>query len=475
MSVNGSSEDGNCSLIVTICNEPTISVLQDGIIPTLTGLDGDMWASQLLTINTDSPTIDITFDFEATPGYVGVQRVEVVMFNCPEGGISVDSITLYGSNTTTSIGSALTTISPTITSCDSLVRVCISRPVSSTLTALILRFQLSSASTWVHLAEVSFYENSLTCLSDSILESPTKSEANVSVPTTTLRNGNTDTETPPETTETAPTDTETAPSTITIATIIVVLFIIIIIVVVTIIVVVICVRAYSSRHKINITISGEGHTASLGHPHIDESHSKFSLCEETGQVYYSTALSKEDDSLDQMYNQVQAAPVKSSHSTKSNDDPEEQRYDHVQRYSHEDMEQSCYSTTSNKEDDVSDQTYSHIKRDDGRGKNLMQGNSNTQKGVLGVEMGEYSTLSSFRESRIESTMSPQANAPMDQLYAHVNKKGRKGVNTPAPPQTNKKKETCVLPVEFDIVYSVVNKPSPPAIPKKSDLLMEDEF
>ncbi len=60
MSVNESSEDGNCSLIVTTCNEPTTSVLQDGIIPTLNGLDGDMWASQLLTINTTRRTTDIS-------------------------------------------------------------------------------------------------------------------------------------------------------------------------------------------------------------------------------------------------------------------------------------------------------------------------------------------------------------------------------------------------------------------------------
>ncbi len=172
MSVNGSSEDGNCSLLATtVCNEPTTSVLQDGIIPTLTGLDGDMWASQLLTINRDSPTTDITFDFEATPGYVGVERVEVVMFNCPEWGISIDSIALHVSTTIALIGNALTTISitPAITSCDSLVRVCISRPVSSTLTVLTLRFQLSSASTWVHLAEVSFYGAGPTCPPDSIL------------------------------------------------------------------------------------------------------------------------------------------------------------------------------------------------------------------------------------------------------------------------------------------------------------------
>ncbi len=175
MSVNGSSEDGNCSLMVTtICNEPTTSVLQDGNIPPFTGLDGVMWASQLLTINTDSPTTDITFDFQATPGYVGVQRVEVVMFNCPEWGISVDSITLHGSTVTASIGNALTNISitPAITSCDSLVRVCIPRLVNTDLTALTLVFQLSSASSWVHLAEVSFYGAGPTCPQDSILNPP---------------------------------------------------------------------------------------------------------------------------------------------------------------------------------------------------------------------------------------------------------------------------------------------------------------
>ncbi len=47
MSVNGSSEDGNCNLKLTLCNEPTTSVLQDGIISTL---DGDMWASQLYSL-----------------------------------------------------------------------------------------------------------------------------------------------------------------------------------------------------------------------------------------------------------------------------------------------------------------------------------------------------------------------------------------------------------------------------------------
>ncbi len=192
MSVNGSSEDGNCSLLATT-TEPTTSVLQDGIIPTLTGLVGDIWAIQLHTINTS----EIGFDFEATPGYVGVRRVEVVMFNCPEWGISVDSIILYGSTTVTFIGKVLVNISPTITSCDSLVRVCISRPVSYTQTALTLRFQLSSASTWVHLAEVSFYGDDPTSPPDSILNLtslPTTSGSDLSTITTktTTTMGNTE-------------------------------------------------------------------------------------------------------------------------------------------------------------------------------------------------------------------------------------------------------------------------------------------
>ena len=116
------------------------------------------------------------------------------MFNCPEWGISVDTIILYGFNTPTLIGNILATINPTITSCDSLTKVCIiilSRSVSSTLTALTPRFQLSPASTWVHLAEVSIYGAGPTCPPDSILNPtspPTTSDASTKLPTTTWIN-----------------------------------------------------------------------------------------------------------------------------------------------------------------------------------------------------------------------------------------------------------------------------------------------
>ena len=92
VSVNVSSQDGRCSSVSrsndchSRCEDPTSSVLFDGNIPTLTGIDGDMWASQLLTLQIRNPSgIEIISDFV---GRTGVGRVELVMFNCPESGIN---------------------------------------------------------------------------------------------------------------------------------------------------------------------------------------------------------------------------------------------------------------------------------------------------------------------------------------------------------------------------------------------------
>ncbi len=187
MSVNGSSEDGNCNLTSSDrvrCREPTTSVLQDGNISTLTDeLDGDMWASQLLTMNTTDSSIDITFNFlNTSQSYDELGRIEVVMFNCPEWGISVDNITLLESNNNSRIiENCLVDISPNNTSCASLIRVCISGSVNcsqaintSTLQVLTLRFQLSPASTWVHLAEVTFYDDDITCPPDTFSDDDPK-------------------------------------------------------------------------------------------------------------------------------------------------------------------------------------------------------------------------------------------------------------------------------------------------------------
>ena len=171
MAVNGSSSTGrfNSSTIRQNCLTPTSGVLCDGNVPTLTGLDGNMWASQLLTINTIANTAEITFDFTNIPDYTGVERVEVVMFNCPEWGISVTTIHFYSATSTSGSRRFETSIFPTTTSCGSLVRVCISHPVGSVRSVLTLVFTPPSTSNWVHLAEVTFYANSSTCPPDTII------------------------------------------------------------------------------------------------------------------------------------------------------------------------------------------------------------------------------------------------------------------------------------------------------------------
>jgi hypothetical protein len=175
LSVNGSSAVGRCSNVTTgpgigddfsRCDTPTTSVLFDGNIPTLTGLDGDMWASQLLTLQTtvDGDAGVITSNFTSVRNYVGLERIELVMFNCPEKGISVQRIVTTASGF---LSSPEIFDVPNITSCDSLVRVCISQVTTQPVIAL--QFDPPPGSTWVHLAEVVFYGSGSTCPPDTII------------------------------------------------------------------------------------------------------------------------------------------------------------------------------------------------------------------------------------------------------------------------------------------------------------------
>ena len=177
MAVNGSNSTGRCSNFIhstnrQTCITPNSSVLFNGNVPTLSGLDGDMWASQLLTINTTANTVEITFDFTAIPDYTGGGRVEVVMFNCPEWGISVTYISLFSATSTSGSRAFVANISPTTTSCDFFVRVCISHNIGSNRPLLTLVFTPPSTSNWMHLAEVTFYASGSTCPPDTIIIPP---------------------------------------------------------------------------------------------------------------------------------------------------------------------------------------------------------------------------------------------------------------------------------------------------------------
>ncbi len=163
LAANGSSAVGGCSNItthpdrLTTCNTPTSSVLFDGVTPTLTGLDGDTWASQLMILQRPEfgyNSFYLDFDFTGTrSGYAGVERVEVTIFNCPEWGTAVEYIQVR--NFTTSFFRTITTVYPTVFSCDSLLKVCI--PAYATSPRMQLYFDRYSSLHKVHIAEIAFY------------------------------------------------------------------------------------------------------------------------------------------------------------------------------------------------------------------------------------------------------------------------------------------------------------------------------
>ena len=164
--INGSSLLLGCSSVgynggTVTCNTPFTSVLFDENIPTLTGLDGDMWASQLLIMRTRLNRLAmINFDFAGTPlGFSGVSRLEVVFFNCEAFSTSVQTIRLQSNQ-----GVVFGTVDPMINSCHSLVRVCMPNlNIDPTNTELDLIFLPHTSSKWVHVAEVTFHDIGSTC------------------------------------------------------------------------------------------------------------------------------------------------------------------------------------------------------------------------------------------------------------------------------------------------------------------------
>ena len=175
-SVNGSSADGQCadSQGPTQFDSNSIicvgsSVIFDGVIPTLTGLDGDTWASQLLTIRSNNTDLHSNF-FNPPEGFDGLSRAELVLFNCPQWGISVQNITVLAGD-----GIMAGFANLTVTSCDSLVRLCMNINVDRfDAEGIDLGFVTPDGSEWIHIAELEFYEFGV-CSSDQfVITSPTE-------------------------------------------------------------------------------------------------------------------------------------------------------------------------------------------------------------------------------------------------------------------------------------------------------------
>ena len=150
---------------------PNTSVLFDGHIPTLTGLDGDVWASQLLTLQAAGHrskdehlydvNITVKFSTKHTMAWVGV-----TLFNCSQWGASVTRIKVYGVSDDSSsqvlkndYGYHMNVPYNTFkSSCDNLVTVYI--PLfffENRYSTFWLLFGVNRYHHWVHLAELAFY------------------------------------------------------------------------------------------------------------------------------------------------------------------------------------------------------------------------------------------------------------------------------------------------------------------------------
>ena len=493
MSVSGSSVAGHCSNVSNtgvrlICRDPTSSVLFDGVIPTLTGLDGDMWASQLLALQKTTITRPtVTFDFTDTPGYVGLSgRLEVVMINCLNMGISASTIRVHTELMDVNIG---------ITSCDSLVRVC--TPIMTVQPSIALDFVVSATFDIVYLAEVTFYaaSSASTCPPDTITTAPPDTIITTVSDGTTPPPPNTTIATTPSGTtftsgESTNTTATTGSNTITSVIIPVVVVICVVFMIVGIMVAVLILWRYHKHKTSHHTALGEGHSHSHTHSHPPP----VKMCEETGQVCYSSlpeALglqlspshdtyshlqrdtsegrggaqshrggSNEDggystlshgnsphvlggggeDSASQLYAQVDKKEKKkkststemSTLATYSSLDKErsvqqvdtamDQLYDRVDNHNERDM--PAHPNTS--EADTTDQLYAQVdKKKVKKKKGEVATHSHTPETGAPMDQLYAQVDKKKKQKKCEVTVHPDADTAVNQLYAQVDKKKRK--------------------------------------------------
>ena len=157
----GSPVNGGCSSVSEtnseICND--ISVLNDGIIPALSGVqDTASWANQLFTMRRQG-TNRIVVSLEIPSGTHN--RMELTVFNCPERGINTPQVTVYvtdllrivGPQDSPGLAVIADEVLPNI-SCEYLLKFCVQMNVANRYLNLVFPYQDNSS--FVFLGEVTF-------------------------------------------------------------------------------------------------------------------------------------------------------------------------------------------------------------------------------------------------------------------------------------------------------------------------------
>ena len=146
-------------------NTPVSGVLIDGVIPSIDTLQRGMWARELFTVRRNGrESIIIGFKLSSE---IGLQGVEVTLFNCPVQGIGITGVKVYSSflfpqflNTASTL--LVTYNSPPSDNCLSLSTISIPiQPPMASSDLYFIEFLFTGGSSihqlnWLHLGEIRF-------------------------------------------------------------------------------------------------------------------------------------------------------------------------------------------------------------------------------------------------------------------------------------------------------------------------------
>ena len=151
MSCGVFSSNSTDQMMHVTCNDPSASVLFDGVIPSAS--DDSEWERQLLRLRNVST---ITFNFGRMTS-VTISVIEVVFYNCPSRNTGAAAFIIRNEkNRTAGIGNT-----NGVSSCDHLIKICFSPPLE--LLSTVLSLQSFHPLADVYLAEIIFHNSSREC------------------------------------------------------------------------------------------------------------------------------------------------------------------------------------------------------------------------------------------------------------------------------------------------------------------------
>ena len=131
------------------CNNPSASVLFDGVIPSVS--ENSEWEKQLLRLRNDST---ITFNF-IMMNSVTISLFQIVFYNCPSRNTGAFGFTISTENHIAAVGNT-----NEVSSCDYLIKICFS---STLQLSTVLSLQSVHSLADIYLAEIVFHNNTRVC------------------------------------------------------------------------------------------------------------------------------------------------------------------------------------------------------------------------------------------------------------------------------------------------------------------------